>query len=681
MKGKMKFDKDQLKTLFLEHIEKGVFGVMVLMTLLLCWSAFGLSPYKGTPKELNDKASNVSQRLQSSTPPEKFEDLPPKRNLNGMLRRAMASVDPHRFPMAEVSRPYADRKVRRQQPALLAVLDPRARSGFGAIATSENGGNFGMRGGGMMAGGPEGMPGGMNMDEMMPEMMPGGPEGMMGGQEGMLGGGAGENMYGEEGGMMPGMMPGMERGRGRDRGRKKKKVEKPKPKPAPEPEEYALKIPGGAKLEGKYWVSVVGLIPTWDQEAEYDKVFRDATKTYPTDMPEYITCEVERAEVVSPGEASEFEPLDMDAAFEFMGKWAAEYPEMVDAKYLLPSLDVTEPLPPLVLANHDPASVRHPKIPLKDEALAAAEEAKAAAAEEAEKKKPRRTRMRGRGGAMSGGMPGGMPGMAGGMPGGMGPGMDPGMEPGMGSGMMMGMGGRMAQSSREKIEYKLFRFFDFDVKPGKTYKYRVRLVLTNPNFAKPKRYLADPKLAAEEVLYTDWSESTPEVFVPLGSELLAGDVNPKTPTAKVMVRQFDQENAITAVHVFDMTRGSTANEHAVKVPTPPKLGVSTTTEEEEIDFTTNATVVDLSGGDKLPAGTRGKLPGRVLVMRSDGELALLSQFDDVTKYEIEEARLEEFKNKKDDMQQPGMVAPDEGGGAEGFGDFFKDATSPKRRGR
>jgi hypothetical protein len=272
-----------------------------------------------------------------------------------------------------------------------------------------------------------------------------------------------------------------------------------------------------------------------------------------------------------------------------------------------------------------------------------------------------------------GGMPG-MPGMAGGMPG------MPGM-PGMDGGMM-GMGGRMAQATREKIEHKLFRFFDFNVKPGKTYKYRVRLVLTNPNYAKPKRYLADPKLAAEEVLYTDWSESTPEVFVPSGSELLAGDVNPKTPTAKVMVRQFDQENAITAVHIFDMTRGSTANEKAVKVPTPARLGVSTSPEEEEIDFATNATVVDLAGGDKLPAGTRGKLPGRVLMMRSDGELALLSQFDDVTKFENEELRLEDFKNKKD-MPQGGAIAPAAAGAPGSFGGFFQEGnqTPNRRRGR
>jgi len=99
------------------------------------------------------------------------------------------------------------------------------------------------------------------------------------------------------------MMPGR---RGR-RPKPKKPVEKPKPKAAPEPEKFALDPPGGAKLEGKYWVSIVGLIPTWDQEAEFQKTFREATKSYPTDMPEYITCEVERAEVVSPGEASEFE--------------------------------------------------------------------------------------------------------------------------------------------------------------------------------------------------------------------------------------------------------------------------------------------------------------------------------------------------------------------------------------
>lgn len=693
MKAKVKFDKDQLKTFCVKNVEKFVFGAMVLTALLLCWSAIGLSPYKGTPDELKKKANDVTQRVQSSTPPETFTDLPPKRDLNGMLRHALANVNPGLFPMSEISRPYADRKIRRQQPKLLAVLDPKAQARFGAIATSENGGRIAARRGqGMMAGDggmegmmmPEGgaMPGGAEMPDMSDMMKPGGAAGMMPGMEGMAG------------------MEGMQGAKGRGKKKPAKKpVEKAKPKVELEPEKFALAIPSGAKLEGKYWVSVTGLIPAWDQEAEYQKVFRDATKTYPTDTPQYVSCAVERAEVLSPGEVGEYEAVE-EAAFEYMDKWASEYPELVDEKYLLPSLDVTEPLPPLVLANHDPNAVRHPKIPLKDEVNADANKAQEADGEadaDTDKKKPKRgNRLRGRAGGMQGGgmpgMPGGMPGMPGGGMGataGMGgmPGMGMGGMPGMGEmpGMGMGIGGRMGQPSREKIEYKLFRFFDFAVTPGKSYKYRVRLILANPNYGKPKRYLADPKLADEEILYTDWSEPTPEVFVPHGSELLAGDINSKAqiPHARVMVRQFDQANAITAVHVFDLARGGTANQTGVKVPMPPKSGVPDKAEgDEEIDFNSNATLVDLSGGDNLSAGPKGKTPGRMLVMRSDGELALLSQFSDAERFGKEQALLDQEKNK----QSGTLPAAEEqsGGGAAdgGFGGFFKDEEpTKKRRGR
>src|SRR3569623_16903 len=326
MKAKPKFDKDKAKTFLLQHVEKIVFGLMVLVAAMLCWSAFGLTPYKGSPDDLKKKANDVSQRVQTSTPPEPLTALPPKRDLNRMLRNALADVNPGLFPMSEISRPYADRKVRRQQPKLLAVIDLRPASGFGAIATSENGGKFAARRGGMdmMQGGMpgmQGMPGGMPDNYHPPEMtMPG----MMPGMPGMPDIYQPPEMSATRPGAMPGMMPGMMPDgygmAGRRNAKKppkaKKQAEKPKVKAAPEPVKYALEPPGGAKLEGKYWVSLVGLVPAWDQDAEFQKVFRDAIKTYPTDMPQYITCEVERAEITSPGEVGEYQALDMDQAFE-----------------------------------------------------------------------------------------------------------------------------------------------------------------------------------------------------------------------------------------------------------------------------------------------------------------------------------------------------------------------------
>src|SRR6185437_15544544 len=91
---------------------------------------------------------------------------------------------------------------------------------------------------------------------------------------------------------------------------------------------------------------------------------------------------------------------------------------------------------------------------------------------------------------------GGQRGMSGsGSSGGMTPGSFGGADPygGMGgsgmSGPSMGgqgmygpgKGGAAARRAGPVVEHRLFRFFDFDVEPGKTYRYRIQLVLSNPN--------------------------------------------------------------------------------------------------------------------------------------------------------------------------------------------------------
>jgi hypothetical protein len=458
------------------------------------------------------------------------------------------------------------------------------------------------------------------------------------------------------------MMMGQQKGRRAKKPTKKPVVEKkPKPKVVQEPEKLALEVPGGAKLEGRYWVSVVGLIPSWDQEGEYEKVFREATKRLRTDVPQYVYCDVERAIVLSPGEIGDYKALDMDLVVDDMEKWAAVYPDMIDKKYLSPSVDVTAPLPPLVLANHNPDAIRHPKIPLAGEASVEENKAAAAAAtaEDAESKsKPRR-----RGGSRA------RPGMGGGM----------GMMPGMGGGMSGAAG-----LAKEKIEYQLFRFFDFKVEPGKTYKYRVRLALDNPNYDVEPQYLQSPDLAKEEFVYTAWSESTPEVFVPLGSELLAGDINPKDPAGKIMVRQFDPEKAVTAVREFDLRRGDTANADGIEVTLPktgPAAGGAAVADpvKEKVDFRTDATMVDLVGGERLVGGPSGtKSPGRMLVMRSDGELALLSELSDAARFENEADKLKEAKDA-DKPKTPATIdaAP---GAAPDFNQFF-EPSAPKKKPR
>ena len=111
-------------------------------------------------------------------------------------------------------------------------------------------------------------------------------------------------------------------------------------------------------------------------------------------------------------------------------------------------------------------------------------------------------------GGMDGGMSGGMPGGygAGGMSGGsteggMGGGGYGGMGMGMGdggngtSGVMMEMPRRLPST-----KYKLVRFYDTSVKAGKIYKYRVRLLMYDPNFPEWAPYKPNSAMLKTEAL-------------------------------------------------------------------------------------------------------------------------------------------------------------------------------------
>ncbi|MCL2624130.1 MAG: hypothetical protein FWD31_10745, partial [Planctomycetaceae bacterium] len=164
------------------------------------------------------------------------------------------------------------------------------------------------------------------------------------------------------------------------------------------------------------------------------------------------------------------------------------------------------------------------------------------------------------GGDMSGGMggmSGGMSGMSGGMgdmSGGMG-----GMSGGM-SGMSGGMGGNAANNQwwvytrtpptvMVEAKYRLFRYFDFTVEPGKSYQYRVRLAVKNPNFRLTDKFLDGEaaKTKLEPGLWTDFSYPSGPVAVNSNARILAKSVG-NLPSAN---RAWQPQNATVSSIVFD----------------------------------------------------------------------------------------------------------------------------------
>lgn len=97
---------------------------------------------------------------------------------------------------------------------------------------------------------------------------------------------------------------------------------------------------------------------------------------------------------------------------------------------------------------------------------------------------------------------------------------------GEGPGLMAGPGG-FGPATRV-ADNRLFRFVDTTVKPGESYRYRVKFALRNPNVRLPPRHLADPAVAKAEFLISDYSNETPAVRVPSPTTLLARTIDRDT---------------------------------------------------------------------------------------------------------------------------------------------------------
>lgn len=73
-------------------------------------------------------------------------------------------------------------------------------------------------------------------------------------------------------------------------------------------------------------------------------------------------------------------------------------------------------------------------------------------------------------------------------------------------------------------ELMLFRFFDLTVEPGRTYQYRVRLILINPNFGKTLAEVMEPYVIEGETRETPWSKPSEAVEIPNDYDIFVAQV-------------------------------------------------------------------------------------------------------------------------------------------------------------
>lgn len=512
---------------------------------------------------------------------------------------------------------------------------------------------------------------------------------------------------------------------------------------------------GGANTRGKgeklghksvYFNVVSGLAPHKALVEEYKKAFEESAGfNAMRDRPHYLSFIAERVDVTAdpnkePAEGDWKKVADLRQQEKLVAdEWAGTNSETANTLYTDPALTIA-PLP--ILIRDYRALVAHPDIPESGRPMVMNEteetdgdEKKDETEENEDDQFSSRRRNNAAGNNMLGGAGGiGMPtGGSGspmmgmptpGGPGGRGAmmgGMDDGGDlDGSGSSGMMGgiggpMGGNLFGGSTTTLEaeadYKLVRFFDFGIQAGHVYRYRIRLVIEDPNYPEERSLDPDLSILKNEVFtrvvgmraedekkpankegvkprtfyrFTDWSVASAPAYAPYpgmfansavtiskrsmkltGSDntstTIEVDSSPRGPVGNIVFADWDANLGIDVPSEYEVQKGSllffNTKEKEPEVVDPVSKGVK---KYKGYKMNEAIAVVDVRGGESLGHNDdrldKLALNGEVMVFRNDGSLDVCSELDDQDAF-----RMFTFADEKEQAER--ASAPAAGGGA------------------
>lgn len=593
------FDKEAILAFLLAHGEKIGVAIVAALACGLVWGGVNAARTKAStrdqqPKVIEDQAALAATHIQA-------EKQPPAEELR---RTSLAKViDPWRKPevqqpppVALFNKPLFEEKSKRSKPEVFPIEELRAVAGVAFMPERQADAALGRNAADVDAPAePDGQPGGPKRRRTKrdqpgqagrPQLPPGFNE-------------FGPGMMPMEM-MMPGAMPGM---------------------------------PGAPAVRGRLvpYCVVTGLIPIAKQVADYQQRYEKAGLRDPQrDMPLWSDYLVERM-VVTPGGREDWKRIDLKQFYADAAKqWAGVQGEQLPPGFMLAgeqnpgaAFGYCSPLPALAgdawgLEAIHPWFVGKFKEMIEEQAQMAAEQAEQAA-----------TILPGQqpGAGPAFGPPGGEFG-----PGGLGirPGMMPDM-PGMPGMMLDGQGQPVVG-----LDYRLFRFVDTTVEPGKTYRYRVRLSLWNPNRDLEPRYLTDAALAKDVKLPSVPSNVSEAVAVPGTNALLVRTLR------KAESKRFKAGS----VEVLVLDKASDTGNYALRslitepgglINVDKRLNKPGDLRTRGEDAFTDAVLVDMRGRQDDRAEVRGAKgspppePLDMLFLRPDGTVAVASAADSQAK--------------------------------------------------
>ena len=245
--------------------------------------------------------------------------------------------------------------------------------------------------------------------------------------------------------------------------------------------------------------------------------------------------------------------------------------------------------------------------------------------------------------------------------------------------MMMGgmrMYGAYGRVDADPVDHKLVRFYDFialkrGIKPGRSYVYRLRYAVIDPNY--PPLPQSQPKLSSltPEViqrvsakmqetreteerdyrLWSDWSEPSAPSKLPPISSLYAGpietgsfnkvrlggkqvEVPRDTPTAKVLLSEMDPQLNVRVPMTVEKVKEGAVLATSMKVAdviNPISLEIKKVPEYQIVSGTS---VIDLGGGRPLGIDEKLTSPGTMLLYDSNGDLVVTDDVNDQFQYRV-----------------------------------------------
>ncbi len=399
----------------------------------------------------------------------------------------------------------------------------------------------------------------------------------------------------------------------------------------------------GGTYEERFFVALTGLVPYKQQFDLYQEAFKGASEhDLDRDVPKYMGLMIERAEVQPDGTLSEWEKIDtLTGMIQEPTRWEGRPEERAETSHLLPGLMM--PLPPLVLRDVSQWSV-HSTVP-----LAVMDRGQSRGEGRAAEGEPREGDT---GQPLSWGDRGSLGGRGEG-------GGAPMRNEGRDSRTPMTEGGGNQYSEEAQpllqVDNGMLRYFDFTVKPGGLYQYRVQALLEDPNNPmegpKPSSsscetdVLVRRQAATEPLRSTPWSEPSPAIRVPTGSVILADAVEAPSeigvgpgrrikvsrrptdePSAKLLTLTWRPSGPFDVPVSLDVSRGAVLNGAVAEIEAiDPSVGK--VRKLKDYNYATNAMVLDIYGGFKL-GSTDLTAPGFVLVMTGEGQLKVRSEVGD-----------------------------------------------------